>query len=162
VEPRNWIAAAEYLAALPPDRRDEISAVRQVILDSLQPGYQEVADLARGIFFSVPLERFGKTYNREPLALAALAARKTYNSLFVMPMFWDPSLGEWFREEFRKTGKALDMGKGSIRFQLAADLPLDLVARVVGLIGVDRYVEAYQAIHARQGRRPARDAQGRM
>jgi hypothetical protein len=35
----------------------------------------------------------------------------------------------WFREEFRKSGKKLDMGKSCVRFKKLEDLPLNVIGR---------------------------------
>ncbi|HLF04101.1 MAG TPA: DUF1801 domain-containing protein, partial [Dehalococcoidia bacterium] len=64
-----------YLDALPQERRAVIAAVRRVILENLPPGYQESMNWGM-ICYEVPLERFPKTYNKQPLMYAALASQK--------------------------------------------------------------------------------------
>ena len=60
----------QYLAELPEDRREAISAVRQTILEHLPDGYEESMQLGM-IAYVIPLERYPKTYNKQPLQLAA-------------------------------------------------------------------------------------------
>ncbi|MCB1027999.1 MAG: DUF1801 domain-containing protein, partial [Microthrixaceae bacterium] len=52
----------QYLAELPPDRAEAISAVRDVILEHLPEGYVESMRWGM-ISYEVPLERFPDTYN---------------------------------------------------------------------------------------------------
>jgi len=63
----------EYLASLPPDRREAIAAVRQAILKHLPKGYEE--GMGHGMIeYRVPLEAYPDTYNGLPLQYAALAS----------------------------------------------------------------------------------------
>jgi hypothetical protein len=67
----------DYLAALPDDRREAISTVRQTILESLPEGYAE--EVRRGmISYEIPLARYPDTYNDQPLSYAALASQKRH------------------------------------------------------------------------------------
>ena len=62
----------EYVAALPEERRRMVSAIRETINANLPDGYVE--GMAYGMIgWSVPLERFGDTYNGQPLGLVGLA-----------------------------------------------------------------------------------------
>jgi hypothetical protein len=63
----------EYLNSLPEDRKQVISAVRKVILDSLPKGYEEVMNW-RMICYQVPLDLYPDTYNKQSLMYAALAS----------------------------------------------------------------------------------------
>ena len=71
---------ADYLAELPADRRDELERVRNLINSALPDGYREGMGYGM-IGWVVPLERYPDTYNKQPLAYAALAAQKNSNSL---------------------------------------------------------------------------------
>jgi hypothetical protein len=72
----------QYLAELPADRLAEIERVRDVINEALPAGYRE--GMAWGMIgWAIPLERYPNTYNRQPLAYAALAAQKNSNSLYL-------------------------------------------------------------------------------
>src|SRR5262245_58618690 len=97
------------------------------------------------IGYYVPLSRFPDTYNGQPLALAGLAAQKQYFSLYLMRVYGDPKMRDWFESEYAKAGKKLDMGKSCVRFQSADDLPLDIIGKVIASTSVDEYVEVYEA-----------------
>lgn len=133
----------EYLDGLPPERRDTLTAVRKVILDNLPAGYTETMGFGM-IAYGVPLSRFPDTYNGQPLCYAALAAQKNYCSVYLMRVYGDPKLAAWFREEFKRAGKKLDMGKSCVRFRRPDDLPLDVIARVIASTPIEAYIGFYQ------------------
>ena len=134
----------DYLAELPPERRNAISAVRDVVLENLPPGYEEAISYGM-IGYVIPLERYPDTYNGQPLGLAALASQKNYMSLYLMNVYGDEKIEKWFHGEWKKTGKKLNMGKSCVRFKKLEDLPLDLVGRAVARTGVEDYIKIYEA-----------------
>lgn len=130
----------EYLAELPPDRKQAIEQVRQVVLDNLQPGYEEMIDFGM-LVYAVPLERYPDTYNGHPVGLAALASQKNYMSLYLTTIYSDVGSGRRFEEEYRATGKRYDVGKSCVRFRKVDDLPLDLIARTIAAASVDELID---------------------
>ena len=133
----------QYLAGLPDDARRVISAVRQVILEHLPGGYTET--LSSGMLgYGVPLSRYPKTYNKQPLSYAALAAQKNHYALYLMCVYADPAQMKALEEGFRKAGKKLDMGKSCLRFKSLDDLPLDVIGKVIAATPVDRFIEIYE------------------
>jgi hypothetical protein len=140
----------EYLDELPEERRAVVTAVREVILAHLPPGYREAMNWGV-INYEVPLERFPDTYNGHPLTYVALAAQKNYFALHLMCVYGDAGLEAWLREEFRKAGKKLDMGKACVRFRRPEDLPLDAIGRLVGRVTPEQYVARYEASRKKKG-----------
>ncbi len=139
----------EYLAELPPDRREAINAVRKVILDNLPTGYEEMMQFGM-ISYVIPLERYPVTYNKQPLQYAALASQKHYMSVYLMNVYGDPDSEQWFVEQYRASGKKLDMGKSCVRFKKLDDLPLDLIGRAVARTPVEAYIEVYEAARGKR------------
>lgn len=137
-----------YVDSLPPDRREAVARVREVILKNLPKGYAEVLDFGM-LGYVVPLDRCPDTYNGHPLMYAALASQKQYMSVYLMCIYGDPKAEKWFREEYRKSGKRLDMGKSCIRFRSLDDLPLDLIGRAVARVPVDELVRIYEKFRAK-------------
>ncbi len=90
----------EYLAELPPDRRKEIETVRKVILANLPKGYEECMSYGM-IGYVIPLSRYPETYNKQPLAIAALASQKNYMSLYLMCVYGDPSITRLVYQELQ-------------------------------------------------------------
>lgn len=121
---------AAYLKSLPPERRRVISKVRQVVLENLPKGYRE--SMAYGyITYGVPLSKYSKTYNGQPLCYAGLAAQKNHYALHLMGAYVDPEKGRRLEAEFQKRGKKLDMGKSCLRFKTLDDLPLDVIGDMI-------------------------------
>ena len=134
---------AEYLLELTEDRREAIAQVRQVILDHLPEGYQETMQYGM-ISYVIPLERFAKTYNKQPLAVVLLAAQKNYLSLYLMGVYGDPTIEQWFKERYQRSGHKLNQGKCCLRFKRVADLPTDLIGEVVARVSVDDFITMYE------------------
>ncbi len=134
----------EYLAELPPDRREAIAAVRKVILDNLPQGYEETMYFGM-IGYVIPLARYPVTYNKQPLGYAALASQKNYMSLYLMNVYGESETEQWFRDEYKASGKKLNMGKSCVRFKTLNDLPLDLIARAIAATTVEGFIELYEA-----------------
>ncbi len=135
----------EYLASLPEDRRHALEAVREVILQNLPPGYEEGMQYGM-ISYCIPLSRYPKTYNGQPLGYAALASQKNYMSVYLMNVYGDETIERWFREEYQKSGKKLDMGKSCVRFKKLEDLPLDVIGKAVALASVEEFIHRYERI----------------
>ncbi len=139
----NAATVQEYLASLPEDRRKDIETVRNVILKNLPKGYVESIYWGM-IGYAIPLSRYPNTYNKQPIGPAALAAQKNYNALYLMAVYSDPATEQWFKDEYKKSGKKLDMGKSCLRFKSADDLPLDLIGKLIARFPVDEYIKLYE------------------
>ena len=133
----------EYLAEQSPERREALAAVRQVFLENLPVGYVEVMQYGM-ISYVIPLARYSKTYNKQPLAYISLAAQKNYMSIYLMGVYSDPESESWFVQRYRDSGKRLDMGKACVRFRTLNDLPLDLVGESVSRTSVEDFIERYE------------------
>lgn len=133
----------EYLAALPPDRREALATVRRVVLEHLPEGFEEVLQYGM-ISYVVPLDRYPRTYNGQPLALASLANQKHHMAVYLMGVYGEEGAQEWLRERWAATGKQLDMGKSCLRFRRLDDLALDVLGEAIGRSSVDGFVAAYE------------------
>ena len=68
---------AEYLDALPPERRAVVNKVRSLVKKHLPKGYKE--GMGWGVItYSVPMTILPDTYNGEPLCYAAIASLKNH------------------------------------------------------------------------------------
>lgn len=155
---RNVSTVSEYLAALTPEERADISKVRRVVRDNLPPGFKETVQWGM-ICYAVPLSRFSATYNGQALCYAALAAQKNHHSLYLMNIYGTPAEKE-FRKRYAATGRRLDMGKSCVRFKSADELPLDLIGDVIAATSVDEFIAQYQRARANTaaGRKEAASA----
>lgn len=133
----------EYIASLPADRRRELAAVRQVVKKNMPKGYEEMY-LWGMISWSIPLSRFPDTYNKQPLCYIALAAQKNYSSLYMMGCYGDAGQLALLKKAFADAGKNLDMGKSCIHFQVAADLPLAAIGKLVAAVTPEKWIAIYE------------------
>src|SRR6267143_1018217 len=69
-----------------------------------------------------------------PLSFIALASQKSGMVLHFLCFYGHPTLSTWFTNEYKKSGKKLDMGKGCVRFKKLDDLALDVVGRTVARV----------------------------
>jgi len=141
---------AQYLAALPADRRAEIERARDLVNGALPEGYVE--GMASGMIgWVVPLERYADTYNGQPLVYAGLAAQKNYNALYLTCVYASPERAERLVAAFAAAGKKLDMGKSCIRFRSAGQLALDALRDEIASTGPEEFIRIHQKGRASRG-----------
>lgn len=140
-----------YLAELPAERREAIEAVRRTILANLPDGYEEQMSFGM-IGYVVPLIRYPDTYNKEPLALAALASQKRHMAVYLNNVYGDPATLEWFTAAYAASGKRLDMGKSCVRFKRLADLPLDVIGETIARTSLEEFLAFYESARSKAKR----------
>jgi uncharacterized protein YdhG (YjbR/CyaY superfamily) len=128
-----------YLAELSQERRLAIETVRQVILDNLPEGYEEVMNWGM-ITFQVPLEEYPDTYNGKPLMYAALASQKNHMSVYLTAIYADEAARKNFENAYRQTGKRFDVGKSCVRFRKLDDLPLELIGQSIASCRMPEFI----------------------
>jgi hypothetical protein len=134
---------AEYLSSLPEDRRRAIEAVRKVILQNLDKDYEEGMQYGM-IGYYVPHRVYPAGYHcdpKQPLPFAALGSQKNYMSVYLMCVYGESKLAQWFREAWAKTGKKLDMGKSCVRFKKPEDLALEVIGEAIKRVPAKAYIE---------------------
>ena len=136
-----------YLASLPEDRREIISAVRDLILQNLPEGYQETINWGM-LSYEIPLETYPDTYNKNPLSNVGLAAQKNYNSLYLMAVYQNPADYKELMDAFASMGIKPDMGKSCVRFNTLEQLPLETIARLIAKTSVEDYIRIYETTQA--------------
>lgn len=146
-----------YLAELPEDRRKILQAVRTVFLENLDGDYEEGMQYGM-IGYYVPHRIYPAGYHcdpRQPLPFAGLASQKNHLSLYMMCVYGEGEMTEWFRDAWTKTGRKLDMGKACVRFKKLEDVALDVVAEAVRRMPAKKWIAAYEAVRKqpREGRK---------
>jgi Domain of unknown function (DU1801) len=142
-----------YLAELPEDRRTVIEAVRKVILENLDEGYEEGIQYGM-IGYYVPHRVYPAGYHcdpRQPLPFAALASQKGYMSVYLMCIYGHESHRSWFEEAWIKAGKKLDMGKSCVRFKKLDDLALDVIGEAIRRVPARAYIAYVESARAAAG-----------
>ena len=136
----------EYVASLPEDRREAISAVRKVILTNLPKGYEEGMQWGMPSYF-VPLSAYPSGYNcqpDQPLPFVGLASQKNHMAFYGFCIYMDEVLKNRFVEEWKKTGKKLDMDKSCVRFKKLEDVPLKVIGDAVKREPMKKYIKQYE------------------
>lgn len=139
---------AKYLTDLPPDRRQAIQAVREVVRANIDPALEEGMQYGM-IGYYVPHRVYPAGYHcdpRQPLPFGGLASQKNHMALYLMSIYLDPEMLAWFTAAWKKTGKKLDMGKSCIRFKRIDDVALDVIAEALRRTPLTKYVQQYESI----------------
>lgn len=140
-------AVDTFLATLPEADRAALVTLRDAIRAGLPEGYEEGLQYGM-IAWYVPKSRYPDGYHcdpKQPVPFASIAAKKNHLAAYLFCVYCDPAVTTWFVDEYAKTGKKLDMGKGCVRFKKIEDAPLDLLGRVVARMPVDAFLAAYSS-----------------
>jgi hypothetical protein len=140
----------QYLAELPEDRRQAISAVRQVILANLNPGFEEGMQYGM-IGYYIPHSIYPKGYHcdpKQPLPFVGLASQKNHMALYLNSIYMDEESRGQFIKDYMASGKKLDMGAGCVQFRSLENLPLEVVGNAVKSATVEGTIEMYDRIVA--------------
>ena len=110
----------EYLSALPEDRKEAVSRIRQALLDNLPKGFEE--------------------------RIINLASQKNFIALYHMGIYSDPELLLWFQDRYAdlNIGK-LDMGKSCMRFKRMDRIPFELIGELASKMSPQDWIGRYEA-----------------
>ena len=133
----------EYLDSLPPDRREVVSTLRDVINAHLPEGYIEQMEWGM-VTWVVPLEDYPDTYNKRPLSYISLASQKSHLAVYLMGLYTGGPEESWFRQQYAERGMKLDMGKSCVRFTALDEVPLDVLGEVVAKIPAGEFIARYE------------------
>ncbi|MCC6907461.1 MAG: DUF1801 domain-containing protein [Phycisphaerales bacterium] len=143
-----------YLQSLPPDRREAIQAVRDVINRNIDKQYAEGMQYGMPAWF-VPRSVYPAGYHcdpKQPVPFASVASQKNHVAIYMFCIYCLPGEAEWFAQQWKATGKRLDMGKGCVRFKRLEDVPLDLIGEAVRRATITRFLEHYESVVKPGGR----------
>lgn len=143
--------ATEYLKSLDAEPRAELTKVRAAIKKALPKGYAETMQYGM-ISYVVPLKLYPAGYLGKkdvPLPFVSLAAQKRHLALYLMNVNGNPELERWFKAEWKRSGKKLDMGKACLRFANADDLALDVVTESIARCPLKDFVARYEMSRAK-------------
>lgn len=145
----NATTVEHYLAELPPERREVVAKVRDIVLQNLPAGYREGMNWGM-ISYEIPLETYPHTYNKQPLGSVGLAAQKRHYALYLMATYQDSQQEAQLREDFRQAGKEIDLGKSCLRFRKLEDVPWDAVAGVIRSTPPQEMIALYERSRQRK------------
>jgi hypothetical protein len=137
----------EYINLISDDRREAFIKLRETILANLPSGFQE--EMSYGMVgYIVPHSIYPPGYHCTPalpLPFASIAAQKNFIGFYHMGIYAEPSLLQWFVDEFGKlTGKKPDMGKSCTRFRKSSDIPFELIGQLMQKISVQDWINIYE------------------
>jgi len=132
------------LARLPPDRAATLADVRDLVNAALPDGYAERV-AGSMLVWEVPLARYPDTYNKQPLMLAALAAQKNHNALYLICAYADAARDARLRDAYARAGRRIDMGKSCLRFRKREDVLDDAVSAIIAETTVETLIAGYEA-----------------
>lgn len=138
----------DYLESLPSDRKEAMAALRDLMLKSVDKGFEETMQYGM-ITFVVPHSIYPDGYHCDPkqaLPFIALASQKNYMSLYLFCIYIHPGQVDKFKEEYLATGKKLNMGASCVRFKKLDELPLDLISRTIRDMKLPEFVEHYKTM----------------
>ena len=141
----------EYVALLPPDRKEAISKLRDAILSNLAEGFEETIGYGM-LGYVVPHSIYPKGYHcdpKVPLPYINLGSQKNFIALHAMCVYGNNNLHDWFVAEYPKHCKTkLDMGKACIRFKKMDDIPYDLVGQLASKMTVQQWIDICESVVA--------------
>lgn len=137
----------QYLSELPDDRLAAVEAVREVILENLPEGFEEVMNWGM-ITYQIPLSRYPDTYNEKPLMMAALASQKNHMAVYLTGVYADSDSRARFVSAYEATGKRMDIGQSCVRFRRLDDLPLELIGEAIAEYSVDEFIELNKRVRS--------------
>ena len=139
----------DWLGALPEPQRETARRARALVNRAMPRGYVETP--APGmVTWVVPLSRYPRTYNGQPLAYVALAARRTGCVLYLTGIYQDPAGDARLREAYAQAGRKIDLGKSCLRFKRFDDLHAEAVAAEIARLPVDAFLAQHEAARARR------------
>ncbi len=139
---------AQYLEELPPERREVIQRVREVILEHLPAGYAEAMNWGM-ISYEIPLADYPVTYNKQPLSYAGLVANKNNYTVYLMNVYQTPEMLKKLEDGFAAAGAKLDMGKSCVHFKKLEGFPLDVIGDLIAATPRDAFIAYYEASRKR-------------
>ncbi len=137
---------AQFLKELPDDRREVIEAIRSTIVKNLDKGFQETMQYG-GIGYSVPHSIYPAGYHcdpKQPLPFAGIGNQKNHIGIYLFCIYTDESASKAFVNDWKKTGKKLDMGKSCVRVKKLDDVALDVLGKTIKKMTVKKFIAAYE------------------
>lgn len=131
----------QFLAALPPRRREAAVALRETILAHLPPGFEESLNYGMLAYGAETASGGGR------LSLVSVADHGPYMALYVNCV--EPGAEEALYARWRATGTPLETGSRAIRFRGVEELALGVVAEFVAAASAEELRAAFA--RARRG-----------
>lgn len=137
----------DYLNQLPPERKEAVDKLRNVILKNLPHGFEETMSYGM-IGYVVPQSVYPDGYHCDPklpLPFMNIASQKNFVALYHMGIYANKDLLNWFTEQYpNHCPTKLDMGKSCIRFKKVELIPYDLIGELVQKMTAEDWIAIYE------------------
>lgn len=136
-----------YLAGLPDDRAAALSQLRGIVRACVDPRIEERIQYGM-IGYAVPHSVYPAGYHcdpRQPLPFLSMASQKSHMALYLFCLYTDPQRLAMFIEQWKNSGKKLDMGRSCVRFKRPGDVPLEVVSEMLRRLSLDDFIASYEA-----------------
>lgn len=147
--PKAFATVAEYLKALPPERRAVIAATRKLVKKHLPEGYVE-RQAGGFISYEIPLADYPATHNKQPLCYIGMAAQKHHYALYLVGCYMSGAQRQRLEAAYRAAGRTLDMGKSCLRYGAYEDLPEKVLGELIAAMTPAQFIGAYEEARARK------------
>ena len=138
----------EYVEKVPEERRDSFKRLRQIVLDHLPAGFEEVMSYGM-IGYVVPHSLYPDGYHCTPalpLPFMNIANQKNFIAFYHMGIYAEPELLQWFLAEYEALNlRKLDMGKSCIRFKKSGEIPFELIGKLVAKRSPEDWIAVYES-----------------
>ena len=136
-----------YIESLPDDRKEVMTTLRNTMAAHLPTGFSEVVN-SFGLHFVVPISTYPDGYHctpGEPLPFISVASQKNFIAIYHMGIYANPSLHDWFINEYPKHVKTkLDMGKSCIRLKTMTTIPFELIGELCEKMSPNDWIALYE------------------
>lgn len=143
----NTSAVAQYLDALPEERKSAATQLHNVILKNLPRGFESCISYGMPGYV-VPLMLYPSGYHCNPslpLPFMSFASQKNFIAVYHMGIYADPDLMDWFVNAYDKSGYGKpDMGKSCIRFKNINKIPFELIGQLASRMTPKQWIELYE------------------
>lgn len=138
----------EIIQNAPEERREALTKLVEVTKNNLPKNFESGVGYGM-ISFHIPHNVYPKGYHCDPklpLPFINIASQKNFIALYHMGLYADPTVLNWFQEEYKKRvpGK-LDMGKSCIRFKKTSEIPYDLIGELATKFTAEQWIEKYES-----------------
>lgn len=138
---------AQYLAALPPERRVVVEKLKDLLDAKLPKGFEGTMGYGM-LAWVVPHSLFPDGYHCDPslpLPFINVASQKQYVSLYHMGLYDTPLLA-WLKQQWPKhTSERLDVGKCCLRFKKLDKIPWALIGELATKMTPAQWIDIYRA-----------------
>ena len=141
--PKAFATVAEYLKALPPERRAVIAATRKLVTKHLPKGYVE-RQVGGFISYEIPLADYPATHNKQPLCYIGMAAQKNYYALYLVGCYMSDTQRQRLEAGYKAAGRKIDMGKSCLRYSSYEELPHKVLGEIIAEMTPADFIATYE------------------